>query len=104
MKYVDAEGNKIKSDFPHCDSAILHPPKTCIYCDHYPEEQQARIINKINFTGEHDTDKRMCPSENLRPLDTINRWGGNRARPHDAESLKEQEELMSPLLKWIEKQ
>ena len=63
--------------YPHCDSAVLHAPGECIYCDRYPDSQNQRIESHVNFTGHYDTDKSICPSELSRPLDTINKWGGN---------------------------
>ena len=62
---------------PHCDSNVLHAPGKCIYCDHFPERQRARQIAEMNFTGEQDPNKSPCPAEHARPLETINRWGGN---------------------------
>jgi hypothetical protein len=66
--------------FPHCDARVLHAPEDgCIICNTYAVYlQQARRVWGINFTGHYDTDKYKCPSEALRPLDTINQWGGNR--------------------------
>lgn len=65
--------------YPHCDDRVLHAPGVCSFCDLYPEEQAARIANGVNFTGESDPNKKQCPAEQRRSLDTINRWGGNRA-------------------------
>src|SRR5665213_2802016 len=68
----------------HCDSNVLHAPGECVYCDKYGKiEQQQRKNAKINFTGHHDTDKTMCPSEHRRPLDIINLWGGNVAKTQE---------------------
>lgn len=64
-------------DLIHCDGRILHAPTKCIYCDKYPERQALREMWGINFTGEYDTDKIVCPSEQRRPLEVINRWHGN---------------------------
>lgn len=69
--------------FPHCDNLVLHAPSTCKYCDMYPEEQQARIRDGVNFTGEGDPNKRTCPAEERRKLDIINRWYGNVPHPTD---------------------
>lgn len=63
--------------YPHCDGLILHAPGECEFCDRHPDWQQARVDQKINFTGHHDEDKATCPAEVRRPLETINRWGGN---------------------------
>jgi hypothetical protein len=72
-----------KARFPHCDEKVLHAPGTCEFCDSYPEEQQARIASGTNFTGEGDLNKLPCPAEQRRPLETINRWGGNTPEGHD---------------------
>lgn len=69
--------------YPHCDALVLHAPGECKYCDRYPDAQQWRIINKINFTGHNDPDKAQCPAEQRRKLATINRWYGNVARPEN---------------------
>lgn len=71
-----------RAAFPHCDSSVLHAPGECQYCDHYPDWQQARAVQGINFTGHHDPDKAPCPAERRRPVETINRWYGNVPRPH----------------------
>lgn len=63
--------------YPHCDSEVLHAPGECKYCDMYPDAQAARQTGGINFTGHSDEDKAPCPSEVRRPLERINRWGGN---------------------------
>ena len=70
-----------QAPYPHCDSNILHAPTECQDCDEYPEAQHERIDNDINFTGHHHADKATCPSEMARPLETIERWPGNRAEP-----------------------
>lgn len=62
---------------PHCDDLILHAPGKCVYCDEYAEEQQERIRDGVNFTGEGDPNKKTCPAEQRRALRDINRWGGN---------------------------
>lgn len=68
----------VTAPFPHCDSGIVHPPKSCKYCDMYPVLQKRRIDEGVNFTGEQIPGKAVCPSEVRRPLDIINRWHGNR--------------------------
>ena len=62
-----------QAPYPHCDSRVLHAPGECVFCDHYPDEQAARVANGINFTG-HGPD----PASAFRPVERINRWGGNR--------------------------
>jgi len=65
---------------PHCDAAVLHAPGECWACDLYPAWQRYRQVAEIAFTG-HEPNGRetMCPSEVRRPVEVINRWGGNRA-------------------------
>lgn len=63
---------------PHCDSSILHAPGACEYCDHYPDWQQMRVTQCINFSGEHDPEKAPCPSTAFRPEEIRDRWPGNR--------------------------
>lgn len=67
--------------FPHCDSDVLHAPGVCAHCDRYPEAQALRVATGINFTGQHDWYKTLCPSELGRPLELIERWPGNRPTP-----------------------
>jgi len=64
--------------FPHCDSNILHGKKECQYCDQYPDWQDKREADGINFTGHKDPNKKPCPSEQLRPVERAYRWPGNR--------------------------
>lgn len=63
--------------FPHCDMNVLHAPGDCVYCDLYPELQNERIEKGINFTGMSSPRKDEDPATQKRPLDVINRWGGN---------------------------
>lgn len=63
--------------WPHCDSHVLHAPDVCKYCDMYPDLQQARTDEGINFTGEGNPKKLPCPAERERSFETINRWVGN---------------------------
>jgi hypothetical protein len=67
----------MSAPFPHCDSLVLHAPGECVYCDRYPDAQAKRVADGVNFTGEHDTSKAMCPAEARRALLKIERWGGN---------------------------
>ena len=66
--------------FPHCDSEILHAPKSCYFCDHFPTLQQERINKGINFSNRdnQDPEKEKCPSEKKRPLWLTEKWYGNR--------------------------
>ena len=68
---------------PHCDSEVLHRPGACQYCDHRPDLQEFRLLHGINFTGENDPAKLSCPAAAKRSVETIERWGGNRARAAD---------------------
>ncbi len=70
---------------PHCDNLVLHKPNQCEYCDMYPTQQQYRMDNNINFTGENDPNKSKCPAEERRELKTINKWYGNTAKPKEKE-------------------
>lgn len=65
---------------PHCDQSILHAPGACEYCDHYPEWQEMRERQRINFTNENDPDKAPCPSTYFRSAEVRDRWPGNVAR------------------------
>lgn len=76
---------EFRAHAPHCDERVLHAPGTCWACDGYPDWQQARITQGINFTEEEDPTKAPCPARLRRPLDTINRWHGNVAEtPEEA--------------------
>lgn len=69
--------------FPHCDSAVLHAPSECEYCDRHPEWQHLRMSWGIAFTGHDPTgDQLPDPASVRRPVEIINRWPGN--RPKDA--------------------
>jgi hypothetical protein len=77
---------KPKRSYPHCDARVLHAPGQCSIRDQYATDlQEIRQIWGINFTGESDPSKSQCPAEAARPLETINKWGGNTAKPNDAE-------------------
>jgi hypothetical protein len=68
---------------PHCDSRVLHAPGECQYCDQLPLWQALRVLWGICFTGyEPDLAKKElpCPATVHRPLELINRWGGNIAK------------------------
>jgi hypothetical protein len=69
---------EIHGTVPHCDSNILHRLGTCDYCDERLELHSARRVLCINYTGEYEEALLICPSERDRPLETIERWGGNR--------------------------
>ena len=62
---------------PHCDQSVLHAPGECEYCDHYPDWQEMRDRQRINFTGHQDPDKAPCPSTAFRALETLEKWHGN---------------------------
>lgn len=65
---------------PHCDDLVLHRDGTCRYCDMYPERQEQRRAEAVNFTGESDPDKQPCPSTLRRPFEVIDKWPGNKAK------------------------
>jgi len=46
--------------WPHCDDLVLHAPKICAYCDHYPHHQQQRIATGVCFTGEKPEAGKIC--------------------------------------------
>lgn len=69
--------------YPHCDSSVLHAPGECRYCDNYPQAQQERIDQKLNFTGQNKPGFGTCPSEVRRSLKIINAWPGNRPYPEE---------------------
>lgn len=66
-----------KAPFPHCDENVLHMPQICSVCDEFPELQQARKEQAVNFTSEFNPNKAGCPAMLARDLNTINRWPGN---------------------------
>ncbi len=68
----------IECPYPHCDQNVLHAPGECRYCDMYPDRQRERVDQKINFTGQSDPEKAVCPAEVVRPASTIHQWGGYR--------------------------
>lgn len=71
--------------YPHCDSRVLHAPGECEYCDRYAADLQAqRIDQRINFTGYEDPDLLPDPATQARPVETINKWGGNVPVPEGA--------------------
>ena len=66
------------SNFPHCDSSILHAPKSCEFCDARPLWQALRVAWGVNFTGESDPTKAPCPSEQRRSARMVHMWPRNR--------------------------
>jgi hypothetical protein len=68
---------------PHCDSAILHAPGECKYCDQHPNWQELRQLWGIAFTGhqpvvnEYGWQEIACPSDINRPGGAAARWPGN---------------------------
>lgn len=72
--------NKVDKDiapFPHCDQNVLHAPNECEFCDMYPEAQDKRIVDGVNFTGQSDPNKTQCPAEARRKVEIIHGWYGN---------------------------
>ena len=84
---------------PHCDSDVLHAPGECEFCDHYSKRQAQRVADGINFTGHRDASKKPCPSEERRPLELIERWGGNVAA--QGGTLKPHSEPPETLAWWM---
>jgi len=78
---VQPKDDQHRAFAPHCDPSVLHSKESgCIHCQKYPDWQELRRRQRINFTGEHDPKKAPCPSENFRDVSTIYRWPGNRPR------------------------
>jgi hypothetical protein len=86
----------------HCDSNVLHAPKECEYCDEYPELQLARIQQRVNFTGHYQEGWSLCPAEQRRTLDQINRWYGN--APMDEKHKQEQEAYWQEVERLLKKE
>lgn len=69
------------SQFPHCDSKVLHAPGECQYCDKHPEWQQLRQVWGVAFTGyDYENDELPDPATYARGLDVVNHWPGNVAK------------------------
>ena len=57
-----------QSQYPHCDSRILHSPGKCMYCDKHPEWQELRLAWHIAFTGDAPAEGWLpCPADHARP-------------------------------------
>ena len=70
--------------FPHCDTAVLHAPTECFYCDAHPLWQDLRLGWGIAFTGHEPGDGQVpCPSDTRRGTGGAHVWGGN--RPSDGQ-------------------
>ncbi len=63
---------------PHCDQRILHAPGECVYCDHYPDWQEMRDRQHINFTGHSDPLLGPDPAGQFRSPESLAYWPGNR--------------------------
>lgn len=63
--------------YPHCDQRVLHAPGECRFCDLYPALQEARLSQRVNFTGQSREGFSQCPAERERALEAINLWPGN---------------------------
>jgi hypothetical protein len=70
------------TQFPHCDSRILHAPGECKYCDMRPDWQELRTQWMIAFTGHNPKNgESECPADRCRPPESSadhRRWGGNK--------------------------
>jgi hypothetical protein len=71
--------------YPHCDAYVLHAPGTCEYCDmaEFAALHKYRKEHRVNYTGERDVTKLLCPAEARRGKMTIDKWHGNRAKLSD---------------------
>lgn len=84
--------------FPHCDSAVLHKPGDCKYCDEHPDWQELRERWRINFTGETDPEKAPCPSTLRRTAAQVHRWPGNQPTERREEFGQEPQSAWDRLL------
>jgi hypothetical protein len=72
------------SQYPHCDSRVLHAPGECSVCDKHPEWQELRKMWGIAFTGKEPAEKSPfwrelpCPSDANRGKGGAHIWYGNR--------------------------
>jgi hypothetical protein len=55
----------------------------------HPELQERRAKSGVNFTGHYDEDKAICPAEQRRPIDIIERWPGNVPETEETEKARE---------------
>jgi len=46
----------------------------------FPVRQAERESADVNYTGEYDPAKSLCPAEAFRPVEKINRWYNNTPR------------------------
>jgi hypothetical protein len=76
---------------PHCDVRIIHAPLQCVYCDKYPEVQQARIDLKINFSGQAFEGLAPCPADAARGFGQAHQWVGNQPRFYEEDPFDEVE-------------
>lgn len=88
FEYEQPKENGFKMPMAHCDQKVLHAPKVCQFCDHYPEAQALRQWWGINYTGEHDPGKSPCPSTHTRTDETRDLWYGNRAEGYSVHDLR----------------
>jgi hypothetical protein len=91
-----------KAPFPHCDSRVLHAPGECVFCDDFPKKQALRMYGRVNFTGHHDANKRPCPAEQVRDLDHIERWVGNRKLAPNPDGCKRGRTMMRHIMVDLE--
>lgn len=92
---------------PHCDQSILHAPGVCDYCDMYPDWQEFRAAQRINFTGEYSEHFAPCPSEYFRPPEIRDRWPGNTPAGYQSPFIPlpapEPVSLRRRITRWIRK-
>lgn len=86
--------DKPSRTWPHCDQRVLHAPGECDTCDEHARDlQDVRFAWGINFTGQHDPTKYLCPAEYRRSLGAINRWGGNTPNGPIVPAIPQEEEI-----------
>lgn len=70
---------RLATNTPHCDGLVLHDPGLCKYCGmpEYADLQQKLKELGLNWTGSSLEHLEASPAEQRRPLDLLERWGGN---------------------------
>lgn len=97
--FVEAVAELHALTLPHCDSAVLHAPGECAYCDEHPDWQALRHMWGIAFTGRRPVEGEVsCPSDARRGYGDshAHTWGGN--RPTEIEDEEHRETLASRVL------
>jgi hypothetical protein len=74
--------NDTLGTIPHCDQKVLHAPGECEFCDKHPAWQALRQLWGIAFTGYVPENGELPdPATNARSFETVDAWGGNKAKP-----------------------